>query len=99
GEIAILVVHLVKKFAASMNKKIVRVSAAAMVLLERYQWPGNIRELENAIERAMVLAQEQEIREQDFALRMPVAEHAPRTLEEIEKAHILEVLEECKGNQ
>lgn len=99
GEIPILVEHFVEKFAASMNKKITRVSPAAMNLLDHYQWPGNIRELENAIERAMVVAQEPEIREQDFALRMPVAEHPTRTLEDVEKAHILEVLEECKGNQ
>jgi len=99
GEIPILADHFVKKFAASMNKKITRVTPAAMNLLDRYQWPGNIRELENAIERAMVVGQEPELREQDFALRMPVAEHSTRTLEDIEKAHILEVLEECKGNQ
>ncbi|HUL35944.1 MAG TPA: sigma-54 dependent transcriptional regulator [Candidatus Eisenbacteria bacterium] len=99
GEIPILANHFVKKFAASMNKKITRVSSAALTLLERYQWPGNIRELENAIERAMVVGQEPELREQDFALRMPVPEHNARTLEDIEKAHILEVLEECKGNQ
>ena len=99
GEIPILVDHFVKKFAASMNKKITRVSPAAINLLERYHWPGNIRELENSIERAMVVAQEPELREQDFALRLPVAEQAGRTLEDIEKAHILEVLEECKGNQ
>jgi len=99
GEIPILVDHFVRKFAASMNKKITRVSPSALALLDRYQWPGNIRELENAIERAMVVAQEPELREQDFALRMPVQEHAARTLEDVEKAHILEVLEECKGNQ
>ncbi len=99
GEIPILVDHFVRKFAASMNKKITRVSPAAMALLDRYQWPGNIRELENAIERAMVVAQEPELREQDFALRMPVAEHTTRTLEDMERLHILAVLEECKGNQ
>ena len=99
GEIPILADHFVKKFATSMNKRITRISPAAINLLERYHWPGNIRELENAIERAMVVAQEPELREQDFALRMPVAEQAGRTLEDIEKAHILEVLEECKGNQ
>jgi two-component system, NtrC family, response regulator HydG len=99
GEIPLLADHFVKKFAASMNKKITRISPAAVNVLERYQWPGNIRELENAIERAMVVGQEPELREQDFALRMPMPEHAARTLEDIEKAHILEVLEECKGNQ
>jgi len=99
GDIPVLVEHFIRKFSASMNKRIIRVSPGAMALLDRYQWPGNIRELENAIERAMVVTQEPEIREEDFALRLPVAEHSPRTLEEIERAHILAVLEDCKGNQ
>jgi len=99
GDIPVLVEHFVRKFSASMNKRIIRASPGAMALLDHYQWPGNIRELENAIERAMVVAQEPEIREEDFALRLPVAEHTPRTLEEIERAHILAVLEDCKGNQ
>jgi two-component system, NtrC family, response regulator HydG len=99
GEIPILVDHFIRKFAASMNKKVTHASPAALALLERYQWPGNIRELENAIERAMVVAQQTELREEDFALRLPVAEHAPRTLEDMEKIHILSVLDECKGNQ
>ena len=99
SDIPVLVEHFIHKFSASMNKRIIRVSPAAMALLDRYQWPGNIRELENAIERAMVVAQEPEIGEEDFALRLPVAEHSPRTLEEIERAHILAVLDDCKGNQ
>jgi DNA-binding NtrC family response regulator len=99
GDIPVLVEHFIRKFSASMNKRITRVSPAAMALLDRYLWPGNVRELENAIERAMVVAQEPEIREDDFALRLPIAEHAPRTLEDVEKDHILAVLQECKGNQ
>jgi len=99
GDIPILAEHFVRKFSTSMNKRINRVSPAAMALLDRYQWPGNVRELENAVERAMVVAQEPEIREEDFALRLPLAEHQPRTLEDIERAHILAVLEDCKGNQ
>ena len=99
GDIPILVEHFIRKFSASMNKRITRVQPAAMSLLDRYQWPGNVRELENAIERAMVVAQEPEIREEDFVLRLPVAEPAVRTLEDVEKAHILSVLQECKGNQ
>jgi len=99
GDIPILVEHFLRKFSASMNKKITRVAPAAMSLLDHYQWPGNVRELENAIERAMVVAQEPEIREEDFALRLPVAEPSARTLEDIERAHILAVLQECRGNQ
>ena len=99
GDISILVDHFVRKFSASMNKRITRVSPTAMALLDRYQWPGNIRELENAVERAMVVAQEPELRESDFALRLPVAGGSSRTLEDAEKVHILAVLEECRGNQ
>jgi DNA-binding NtrC family response regulator len=99
GDIPVLVEHFIRKFSASMNKRITRVHPAAMALLDRYQWPGNVRELENAIERAMVVAQEPEIREEDFALRLPVAEPTARTLEDVERAHILAVLQECKGNQ
>lgn len=98
-DIPILVEHFVRKFSASMNKRITRVAPAAMTLLDRYTWPGNVRELENAIERAMVVAQEPEIQEGDFALRLPTAEIAPRTLEDVEREHILAVLQECKGNQ
>jgi two-component system, NtrC family, response regulator HydG len=99
GDIPVLVEHFVRKFSASMNKRITRVAPAAMALLDRYTWPGNVRELENAIERAMVVAQEPEIREDDFALRLPTGENAPRTLEDVERDHILAVLQECKGNQ
>jgi len=99
GDIPILAEHFIRKFSASMNKKITRVSPAAMGLLDRYHWPGNVRELENAIERAMVVAQEPEIREEDFALRLPVAEQSARKLEDIERAHILAILQECRGNQ
>jgi two-component system response regulator HydG len=80
-----------------------------MDLLQQHAWPGNIRELENAVERAMVVAQEPEIRETDFILAKVNggAASAPyggaaangKTLEEIEKEHILRVLDECGGNQ
>lgn len=99
GDIAILADHFVRKFSASMNKRVTRVSPAAIAVLDHYEWPGNIRELENAIERAMVVGQEPELREEDFALRLPVHGTSPRTLEDIERAHILAVLEDCNGNQ
>jgi two-component system, NtrC family, response regulator HydG len=99
SDIPLLVDHFVHKFSASMNKRITRVTPAAMDLLDRYDWPGNIRELENAVERAMVVAQEPELREQDFSLKLCAPEHSARTLEDMERAHILSVLEDCKGNQ
>jgi two-component system, NtrC family, response regulator HydG len=98
-DIPLLVDHFVRKFSLAMNKKITRVSPAAMSLLQQYPWPGNVRELENAVERAMVVAQEPEIREQDFTLKTKATNGDVKTLDDIERAHILRVLEECNWNQ
>jgi DNA-binding NtrC family response regulator len=100
-DIPLLVNHFVRKFSLQMNKRINRVSPVAMDLLQQQPWPGNIRELENAVERAMVVAQEPEIREHDFAFKSanPLPNGGPKSLEEIEKAHIQRVLEQCAWNQ
>jgi DNA-binding NtrC family response regulator len=98
-DIPMLVNHFVRKFSLQMNKKITRVSPHAMDLLQQQSWTGNVRELENAVERAMVVAQEPELREQDFVFKSAVPNGAPKSLEEIEKAHILRVLESCNWNQ
>ena len=98
-DIPLLVDHFVRKFSLAMNKKITRVSPAAMSLLQQYPWPGNVRELENAVERAMVVAQEPEIREQDFTLKTKTTNGDVKTLDDIERAHILRVLEDCNWNQ
>jgi DNA-binding NtrC family response regulator len=98
-DIPLLVDHFVRKFGLAMNKRIVRVAPAAMELLQRYDWPGNVRELENAVERAMVLAQEPELGEGDFHVAPRAGEAAPLTLEDVERAHILRVVEQCGGNQ
>jgi two-component system, NtrC family, response regulator HydG len=97
-DIPLLVESFVGWFSLSMNKRISRVEPAAMDLLQSYPWPGNVRELENAVERAMVVA-EGEIRERDFTLKAAAESHGARTLEDIEREHILRVLEECGGNQ
>jgi len=99
-DIPLLVEHFMRKFGLAMNKRITRIAPAAMNQLQQQPWTGNVRELENAVERAMVLAQEPELREQDFILK---AQNGPgasgKSLDEIERAHILRILEECGGNQ
>ena len=83
-----------------MNKRITRVYPAAMNLLQQQPWSGNVRELENAVERAMVVAQEPEIRESDFVFKAAsVPNGLPRSLDEIERAHILRTLESVNWNQ
>jgi len=98
-DIPLLADHFVHKFAVAMNKPVVRVAPGAMELLMRCAWPGNVRELENAIERAMVVAHNSELEPGDFSLRLPTSYGSARTLEEAERVHILEVLDECHGNQ
>jgi len=98
-DIPLLVDHFVRKFSLAMSKKIVSVAPRAMQILQEHSWPGNVRELENAVERAMVVAQEPELREQDFTLKLQHNGAEGRTLDEMERAHILRVLEECSGNQ
>jgi len=99
-DIPSLVNHFVGKFSLQMNKKITRVSPGAMNLLQQQPWTGNVRELENAVERAMVVAQEPEIRETDFVFKAAtVPNGAPKSLDEIEKAHILRTLETVGWNQ
>lgn len=98
-DIPLLVDHFVRKFSLAMSKRINRVSPAAMNQLQQQPWLGNVRELENAVERAMVVGQEPELHEQDFIFKPQSASAASKTLDDIERAHILSVLQECGGNQ
>ena len=99
-DIPILVNHFVHKFSIQMNKKITRVSPPAMNLLQQQPWSGNVRELENAVERAMVVAQEPEIRDTDFVFKAAaVLNGLPKSLDDVEKAHILKTLETVGWNQ
>ncbi|HEX9161551.1 MAG TPA: sigma-54 dependent transcriptional regulator [Thermoanaerobaculia bacterium] len=98
-DIPVLVDHFIRKYSLAMNKKITRVSPSAMSMLQQYEWAGNVRELENAVERAMVVAAEPELRQDDFALKVHAPTSSVRSLDDLEKVHILQVLEECNYNQ
>ncbi len=101
-DIPLLVDHFVRKFSQAMNKRITRVSPAAMNQLQQQPWLGNVRELENAVERAMVVGQVPELHEEDFILKaqsVSASAISGKKLEDMERAHILRVVEECGGNQ
>ena len=68
GDIALLTEFFLKKFAAEMNKNIQGVEPQAMKKFINYAWPGNIRELENAVERAVLLAEGEMITAEDLDL-------------------------------
>jgi formate hydrogenlyase transcriptional activator len=90
-DIPILVAHFVQKFGERMSKRISRVSQNGMEALKRYSWPGNIRELQNFIERAVILSRSNRLELPSLPSRMPF-ETEPMTLAEAERAHILKAL-------
>ncbi len=66
GDIAILTQHFIQKFHQAANKGRVQISPDALQALERYDWPGNIRELRNVIERAIVMCEDHAVRLRDL---------------------------------
>ncbi len=98
-DIPLLAEYFIQKHAAAMNKPLVGIARDAMALLMKYAWPGNIRELQNAIERALVIGKGQEIVAADFPMQcasplQPVG----RRLEDVARAHIERILEESGWN-
>jgi formate hydrogenlyase transcriptional activator len=100
GDIPQLVRHFVQKAARKMNKAISTIPCAAMDVLTQYQWPGNIRELENVIERATILTPGPVLRVPIRDLQTRIAPgHSPQrgqTLEEVERKHIVTTLNETR---
>ncbi len=110
GDIPLLVRHFTQQFSRRMNKVIETIPSATMDALCRYHWPGNIRELQNVIERAVILST-------GTALAVDVADLKPTkvsgqiqkaavskstgngaihdVLEETERQHIVSALEQC----
>jgi len=96
GDIPLLVRHYVDKYAQRMNKRIETIPEEAMAALCRYSWPGNIRELQNLIERAVILTPGSVLQIQINELQPsgPIASTVGGTLEDVERQHILEALRE-----
>jgi transcriptional regulator with GAF, ATPase, and Fis domain len=92
-DIPLLVNHFVSKFSLQMNKKITRVAPGAMNLLQQQLWAGNVRELENAVERAMVVAQERRFGNRTLSSRRTWCPMGRQKPDEIEKTYILRTLE------
>ncbi len=104
-DIAALAGFFIRRFSGELKKKINGLEPDALKLLMRYQWPGNIRELENAIERAMLLAEGAQISTDDLRLGDTGPTGAPRDnasvvkipptgipLEEVERIALIEAL-------
>ena len=98
-DIPLLVRYFAQKYARRMNKRIETIPTETMEALQQWHWPGNIRELENIVERAVILSP-------GPTLRVPIAALAPQgetatpqvsTLEAAEREHIVRALRETNG--
>jgi len=104
--------HFLERFAGETGRLIRGFTPAALDAMRTYHWPGNIRELRNVVERAVVLAQQEWIDVADVSLSHLAAPgdtgksgvlHAgpfvPVTIEEMERRHVLATLEAVGGNK
>ncbi len=107
-DIPLLVEHFMKKLAAKMDRKVTDITAGALKYLVDYNWPGNIRELQNTIERAVALSEGKSITEHNLPenLKRPLTAESfadifdkPVSLKELEKRYILSALERFGGNK
>lgn len=101
-DLPLLVDHFLAKCFAKNKKRIGGITPDTLDLLFRYDWPGNIRELENAVERATLMASGEKLAPEDFAfLVAPDSASWQRkgTLEDVEKELIQRTLVECNWNK
>jgi two-component system response regulator AtoC len=91
--------HFLKKYAKQNNRPVKSFSPEVVEFMLNYDWRGNVRELENMIERGVVLSKDKSITLTEFPQELTsLAPAEGKTLEALEKNHILKVLEETGGN-
>ena len=106
-DIPLLVRHFVEKFSAQLNKHIHTISNETLARLKEYHWPGNIRELQNIIERAVIMTNGGDLQvpvpvhefqrsSDQNKLEVPSRSLAPTTLADCEREHILHTLHETR---
>lgn len=96
-DISLLANHFAQKFARKMGKEILPISAGTIKILLDYDYPGNVRELENVIERAVILARDGVLKAELFELNAPSKKQFSGrggTLEDFERRFILQALDE-----
>jgi DNA-binding NtrC family response regulator len=107
GDIPLLAKYFVDGYNREFKKKVLGITPEALELLEQQPWPGNIRELRNAIERVMLLFDHDWIQAEDFATSSRAAVTARQfqlptdgvNLEDVERQLVVQALEQAAGNQ
>ncbi len=100
-DISILTDFFLKKYAAKYSKPDLKINQHAQDKLMKYSWPGNIRELQHTVEKAVILSDDNILKPEDFFLRQVVfgkPDDTARTLDEMERQMILQAIEKHSGN-
>jgi transcriptional regulator with PAS, ATPase and Fis domain len=97
-DIPSLVDHFIKKYCTSMSRDIISIDPAASKRIEEYEFPGNVRELENMIERAIVIGNGKEIMLKDLPLGKDIISSSYESLDDLEKKFIFEILNKYDWN-
>ncbi|TYB79070.1 sigma 54-interacting transcriptional regulator [Bizionia myxarmorum] len=98
-DIPILIEHFVNKFSKLYNKDIKYISEKTKRNMQAYLWPGNIRELENLIERAVILSNDEKLIIPNFksSSEETLISDTILSLDDVQRIHIKKVLKQCKG--
>jgi len=97
-DIPVLVNHFIRKYCTSMSRDLISIEPAALNYLKEFEFPGNVRELENMIERAIVTGDGKVIRLKDLPLGKEVMNSSVETLDDLEKGHIEHILKKYGWN-
>ena len=100
-DIPMLANHYLNYYAKKYHKPVRTIVPEAMDKLKRYAWPGNIRELQHAIERGVIMTDSDSLQETDFLLSRSLSGNTPSNtlnLDEVEKAAIARALQMHNGN-
>jgi len=97
-DIPLLVDYFIKKYCTSMSRDIIKIDPAALKRLEEFEFPGNVRELENMIERAIVIGNGKEIHLKDLPLGKEMISSSVESLDELENKHVLLILNKYAWN-
>jgi DNA-binding NtrC family response regulator len=97
-DIPMLVEYFISKYCTTMNKQLITIDSAALKRLQDFNFPGNIRELENMIERAIVVGNGKKITIKDLPLEKTVMTGSSESLDDFEKNHILQILNKYSWN-
>jgi transcriptional regulator with PAS, ATPase and Fis domain len=97
-DIPLLVEYFIKKYCTSMNRPPASIDTSAIKRLQEFKFPGNVRELENMIERAIVVGNGKKITLKDLPLERSVVSSSIESLDDLEKSHILRILNKYGWN-